>query len=173
SDYGPGSSSGPGIGKWLKEWFGPKQPPAAAPAPPPPASINLAPYANKAPGSYAFAYPVVTSPENTETYPKAADNPVKVTREEPVSTFSADVDTASYGNVRRYLDRGALPPKDAVRVEELLNYFDYAYQGPKDATAPFASNVALYQTPWNKDTRILHIGIRGYDIAQEKRPKAN
>ena len=100
-------------------------------------------------------------------------NPVKLVAEEPVSTFSIDVDTASYAFVRRALNNGHLPRKDAVRVEEMINYFDYDYPLPKDRAAPFKPFVALFTTPWNRDTKLLHIGIKGYDIVDDKRPRSN
>jgi Ca-activated chloride channel family protein len=100
-------------------------------------------------------------------------NPVKVVTEEPVSTFSIDVDTASYAFVRRALNQGHLPQKDAVRVEELINYFDYDYESPLDTDAPFKPTVALYPTPWNPATRLLHIGIKGHEIQSRVRPRAN
>jgi Ca-activated chloride channel homolog len=111
--------------------------------------------------------------QNTERYPNATPNPVKITAQEPVSTFSADVDTASYANVRRYLNEGSLPPADAVRVEEMINYFDYHYAVPTDRSAPFQPTVAVYPSPWNKDTQILHIGIKGFDLPKTERPKTN
>jgi Ca-activated chloride channel homolog len=110
---------------------------------------------------------------NTERYEDVEINPVKVATEEPVSTFSIDVDTAAYANVRRFLRDGVLPPRDAVRVEEMVNYFDYAYALPEERTAPFATSVALMPTPWNAGTKLLHIGIKGYDIARSERPHAN
>jgi Ca-activated chloride channel family protein len=119
------------------------------------------------------AFAAIRSPQNTERYPNATPNAVKVVRDEPVSTFSADVDTASYANIRRFLNGGTLPPADAVRVEEMINYFDYAYATPKDRSAPFEPKVAVYPSPWNKDTQILHIGIKGFDLPQAERPRAN
>jgi Ca-activated chloride channel family protein len=98
---------------------------------------------------------------------------VKVTAQEPVSTFSIDVDTASYGVVRNALDDGALPPAQAVRVEEMVNYFDYAYPLPDSRKAPFKATLRVYPTPWNKNTQILHIGIKGFDLPKAKRPPAN
>ena len=111
--------------------------------------------------------------ENTEKYPDAKPNPVKIAAKEPVSTFSIDVDTAAYSNVRRYLNEGALPPADAVRVEEMINYFDYAYAMPRDRDTPFQPTVAVYPSPWNRATQILHIGIKGFDLPKAERPKAN
>ncbi len=84
------------------------------------------------------------------------------TRSEPVSTFSIDVDTASYTYVRRTLNEGWLPEPDAVRVEELINYFDYDYPAPTDAATPFKPTVQVYPTPWNAQTQIVQIGIKGY-----------
>lgn len=100
-------------------------------------------------------------------------NPVKVAAEEPVSTFSIDVDTASYAFVRRALNNGHLPQKDAVRIEEMINYFDYDYAVPKSRTKPFKPSVAVYPTPWNKDTRLLHIGIKGHDVTGSEKPRTN
>ena len=100
-------------------------------------------------------------------------NPVKVVAEEPVSTFSIDVDTASYAFVRASLNGGVLPQQDAVRVEELVNYFSYDYPGPESRETPFAANVSLLPTPWNDSTRLMHIGIRGYALDTGTAPRAN
>jgi len=100
-------------------------------------------------------------------------NPVKLVGEEPVSTFSIDVDTASYAFVRRQLNSGLLPQKDAVRVEELINYFEYDYPVPQDRSQPFKPTVAVYPTPWNEHTRLLHVGIKGYDIVPAEKPRSN
>ena len=117
--------------------------------------------------------PTYWQPSNTSKFPDAKPNSVKVTAEEPVSTFSIDVDTASYGVVRDALNNGALPPAGAVRIEEMVNYFDYAYPGPQNRKVPFKASVRVYPTPWNKDTKILHIGIKGFDIPRKERPRAN
>lgn len=100
-------------------------------------------------------------------------NPVKVVSEEPVSTFSIDVDTASYSFVRRALNNGFLPQKNSIRIEELINYFNYDYLLPADRAIPFRPTVTVFPTPWNPDTKLLHIGIKGFDIIKEKRPEAN
>jgi len=121
----------------------------------------------------AYTYAPNAFPQNTERYPGARPNAVKLTSQEPVSTFSLDVDTASYANVRRFLIQGTLPPVDAVRVEEMVNYFDYAYMLPRDRDVPFQPSVVVYPSPWNPDTQILHVGIKGYDIPRSERPKAN
>lgn len=112
-------------------------------------------------------------PPDTAQYQQTAPNPVMRTAEQPVSTFSLDVDTASYANVRRFLRHGQKPPRDAVRVEELVNYFPYDYPRPTDTAEPFRSTVTVLPTPWNKDTRLLHIGIKGYDIDRSERPRLN
>ncbi len=100
-------------------------------------------------------------------------NTVKLVSEAPVSTFSIDVDTASYAFVRRSLNNGHLPPKNAVRVEELINYFDYDYPLPEDRSVPFKPTVTVFPTPWNPDTKLLHIGIKGFDITPAQKPKSN
>ena len=100
-------------------------------------------------------------------------NPVKIAKDEPVSTFSVDVDTASYSFVRGSLSQNILPQKDAVRVEEMINYFPYDYAGPSDRTVPFKTNVSVFPTPWNPDTRLMHIGIRGFALNGQERPKSN
>ncbi|MEX1180524.1 MAG: VWA domain-containing protein [Cucumibacter sp.] len=90
------------------------------------------------------------------------DSGVISVADQPVSTFSIDVDTASYSYVRRALTDGFLPAADAVRVEEMINYFPYDYPEPESATVPFQPTVAVYPTPWNPDTQLLHVGIKGY-----------
>ena len=111
--------------------------------------------------------------ETRDRFEAATPNPVKKTTEEPVSTFSIDVDTASYAFVRRALNNGSLPPKNAVRIEELINYFDYDYPLPEDRSIPFKPTVAVFPTPWNPNTKLLHIGIKGFDIITQKRPRSN
>ncbi len=110
---------------------------------------------------------------NTEAFPEAAPNPLKITAETPVSTFSIDVDTASYSVVRSSLMRGQLPPKDAVRVEELINYFPYDYPAPDAGEAPFRPSVSTMTTPWNPDTQLVHIALQGQMPAVETRPPLN
>ncbi len=112
-------------------------------------------------------------PQNTEQYPDADPNPVKITAREPVSTFSVDVDTTSYSNMRRYLEDGILPPSDAVRIEEMINYFNYSYEMPSDRSQPFLPLTVVYPTPWNEETKILHVGIKGFDVPHSERPNAN
>ncbi len=102
-----------------------------------------------------------------------APNPVKRAVDEPVSTFSVDVDTASYSFCRRALQNGHMPPTNAIRIEEMINYFDYDYPLPADRSAPFMPTVSVFPTPWNQDTLLLHIGIKGFETVPEKRPGAN
>lgn len=116
---------------------------------------------------------IVIASEDRERYASLDDNPLKLVSEQPVSTFSIDVDTGSYANVRRFLNRGQLPPGDAVRVEEMLNYFSYDYAQPDGRDTPFAVTTELAVTPWNPDTRLVQIGIKGYEVAVEEIPAAN
>lgn len=115
----------------------------------------------------------VWEPVNRENYAHYDDNPVKRVVEHPVSTFSIDVDTGSYTNVRRMLKTGHLPPQDAVRAEELVNYFSYHYPARADAAAPFVMYKEIAPAPWNKDTYLLHIGIKGYELPRQQLPPAN
>ena len=112
-------------------------------------------------------------PTDREHYGHFDDNPVKRVVEAPVSTFSIDVDTGSYSNVRRFLNQGRLPVQDAVRVEEMINYFPYDYPLPKDKTRPFSVTTEIAPTPWNSHTHLLRIGLKGYDVAAKKLPPAN
>ncbi len=110
---------------------------------------------------------------NTENYAHRADNPVVLTAENPVSTFSIDVDTGSYSNVRRLLRSGVLPPADAVRAEEFINYFDYGYELPRSTDTPFSVTTEIAPAPWNPERRLLLVGIKGYEVPKEQIPAAN
>ena len=112
-------------------------------------------------------------PEERERFASADPNPVKAVATDPVSTFSADVDTASYSFVRRSLMSGSLPERDAVRVEEMINYFPYDWPGPETAETPFKATVTVTPTPWNKGTELLHIGIKGFETVKAEQPPAN
>ncbi len=101
------------------------------------------------------------------------ENSVIATSENPVSTFSVDVDTASYSFVRRMLNSGQLPEKDAVRSEELINYFDYAYPVPNDRKTPFATYTSVMDSPWKAGNKLIHIGIQGYQLAASEIPQSN
>lgn len=100
-------------------------------------------------------------------------NAIKQVKDEPVSTFSIDVDTASYSFVRSNLDNGTLPQKDAVRVEELINYFDYAYPLPTNKDEPFKASVAVKPSPWNEGRKLVAIGIKGFEIKKTEAPDSN
>ncbi len=109
---------------------------------------------------------------NTESYDHVEDNPFLEALSNPLSTFSIDVDTASYSNVRRFLNQGQLPPKGAVRIEEMVNYFDYKYQPPTDER-PFSTNVEIASCPWAEDHRLARIGLKGKVFEQKERPTVN
>ena len=105
----------------------------------------------------------VHHPAQSENYQNIDENGVKQVSLEPVSTFSIDVDTGSYTNTRRMLTQGYLPPADAVRIEEFVNYFDYEYDTPKNVEQPFSVNTALSVAPWNDQRHLLRIGLKGYE----------
>jgi Ca-activated chloride channel family protein len=111
--------------------------------------------------------------QGRERFDAAAPNPVRSVASEPVSTFSIDVDTASYAFVRRSLNQGRLPPKDAVRIEELINYFPYRYPLPERQETPFQPTVTVLPAPWNPGNKLVHIAIKGYDVVRTQRPRAN
>ena len=100
-------------------------------------------------------------------------NSLKLVNEEPVSTFSIDVDTASYAFMRASINNNVLPQKDAVRIEELINYFPYDYAAPQDKSEPFRAHVNVMPTPWNPMTKLVHIGIKGYELPQAEKPHSN
>jgi len=111
--------------------------------------------------------------KSRERFEKFSSNSAQSVIEKPVSTFSIDVDTASYAFVRKSLESGNLPNRNAVRVEEMINYFSYDYPAAKTVGQPFRPTVAIYPTPWNANTRLLHIGIKGYQITPDTRPRSN
>ncbi|MDW6020462.1 VWA domain-containing protein [Mesorhizobium sp. BAC0120] len=115
----------------------------------------------------------VQQPENRDRLQEFKANPVRSVATDPVSTFSIDVDTASYSFVRRSLKEGLLPQADTVRVEEMINYFPYDWKGPDSAATPFNATVTVMPTPWNAETRLMHVAIKGYDIAPTEKPKVN
>lgn len=127
--------------------------------------------------SESFAAGVVAEPmpqpmENTEAFANADANPVKVTAEEPVSTFSIDVDTASYATVRSSLNAGYMPDPASVRIEEMVNYFPYAYPKPEGDQA-FRPTITVMPTPWNPNTRLVNIAIQGSVPQVKNRPALN
>lgn len=137
------------------------------------AEVQLQPMPAAAPIA-ATAMDAMAVPPDTsnERYGQVNDNPVKRVAEAPVSTFSVDVDTGSYSNVRRMLNAGALPPSDAVRVEELINYFPYDYAQPRDGR-PFAVHTQMAPAPWNAERVLLRVAIKGQDVAKQSLPPAN
>ncbi|MEM1051755.1 MAG: VWA domain-containing protein [Pseudomonadota bacterium] len=172
---------------------------AVAPPPPPPPPPPSAPEADQsiivtgqsiarsnmeslAPKAIVSAEPrqgfyappvIVPSDPGRERYDGEEVSPVKLTSAEPVSTFSVDVDTGAYANMRRFLRQGSLPPRDAVRTEEMINYFRYDYAKPTGRQTPFTTNIDVAKTPWNDDTYLMRVGLRGYDIARDERPPSN
>jgi len=110
---------------------------------------------------------------NNEEYNDIIENTPKSPFREPLSTFSIDVDRASYSNVRRYINDGNLPPADAVRIEEMINYFNYDYPAPEKKSRPFKAYTELMKCPWNENSKLLHIGIQGRKIEMDNLPSSN
>ena len=135
-------------------------------------SARPAPMASFAAMPAPESYPQGYRDEQREQYQALADNPIHSVAEAPVSTFSADVDTGAYANVRRLLNQGRLPPEGAVRLEEMVNYFPYNYALPSDGS-PFGVTTELAATPWNQHTRLLRIGIKASDRAVAELAPAN
>ncbi|MCP8884578.1 von Willebrand factor type A domain-containing protein [Devosia sp. XJ19-1] len=130
----------------------------------PMASKSTAPAGGMALDSAAnFAPPSQVTQPSGDAFASFAEQRLKLAAEEPVSTFSLDVDTASYAYTRRMLEDGYLPERDAVRIEELINYFPYDYPAATSAEVPFQPTLSLYPTPWNANTQILQIGIKGFE----------
>ncbi|PXX96218.1 hypothetical protein DF185_20435 [Marinifilum breve] len=121
---------------------------------------------------HAMAFCEYDMDYNTEGYSTINENNYKNTVESPVSTFSIDVDAASYSNVRRFLTNGEKPPIDAIRIEEMINYFNYHYEQPK-GEHPFAIHHEIAECPWNNDNLLLHIGLQGKKIEAENLPASN
>ncbi len=143
----------------------------AALAPPPPPSVP-------APVVMARIAPKVMAPPpyhdvGRDRFTAIRENPFKLVREEPVSTFSLDVDTASYSFMRASLNRNVLPQPDAVRTEEMVNYFPYDYAPARSAAAPFNTNIAVFPSPWSPGRLLVRIGVKGYELPRASRPRAN
>ncbi|HEX5654098.1 MAG TPA: von Willebrand factor type A domain-containing protein, partial [Chitinophagaceae bacterium] len=109
---------------------------------------------------------------NTEDYDHIIENRFLAANQNPLSTFSIDVDEASYSNVRRYLENGAMAPAGAVRIEEMINYFDYEYKKPQNGD-PFTINTEIAPCPWNQQHLLVHIGLQGKEIPVENLPPSN
>ena len=133
-----------------------------APPPPPP----------PAPGMYQTWAPPYHD-VGRDKFTTTSENPFKIVREEPVSTFSIDVDTASYSWVRGQLNQNVLPQPASVRTEELVNYFPYDYAGPKGTAQPFSTNVSVMPSPWSPGRKLVRIGIKGFSVHKATRPRAN
>lgn len=117
--------------------------------------------------------PHLEAKHNTETYDHIADNPFLAVKQNPLSTFSIDVDTAAYSIMRRFLaQNNQLPPKGSVRIEEMVNYFSYDYQQPTGED-PFSVNLEVAGCPWKPEHRLLRVGLKGKEIAKDKRPASN
>ena len=133
-----------------------------APPPPPPAAPGM--------------YPAWSPPYHDvgrDKFSHVDENPFKIVQEAPVSTFSIDVDTASYSWVRASLNQNVLPQPAAVRTEEMVNYFPYDYASPRSAEQPFSTNVSVFPSPWKEGRKLVRIGIKGYAINHSARPHAN
>ena len=122
--------------------------------------------------SYSYEYEMQDQPSNTEEYDGINENVFHGALQNPLSTFSIDVDAASYSNIRRFIHLGQRPPKDAVRIEEMINYFDYDYPQPK-GDDPFSINTEISVAPWNPKHKLVHIGLQGKNIPKENLPACN
>ena len=181
----PAAAKGPGFKRGIKHEIAMGD---SAPAPAPQRAMKNVPaagLANPTPAVAAEAAPndavarfgiggtVITAPENTEKYAHHDINPVQRTADNPVSTFSIDIDTGSYSNVRRMIEKeNRLPPADAVRIEEIINYFAYHYPLPTDGK-PFAVHTETVDSPWQADAKLIRIGVQAADLDPDKRPPAN
>ena len=153
--------------------------PPPPPSPPPPpgyvAQESISLTGSRAVAADAYYAPPVVVPTDPgrERYDGEEVSPVRLTSAEPVSTFSVDVDTGAYANARRFISQGLVPPRDAVRTEEMINYFRYDYDAPASRDVPFSVTTDVARSPWNEDTYLMRIGLRGYDIERDERPPAN
>ncbi|AEV98407.1 hypothetical protein A4D02_22355 [Niastella koreensis] len=145
--------------------------------PPPPAATT----APQAPATIESPQPRIADDKdevekpaefNTEDYDHIVENKFLTARQNPLSTFSIDVDEAAYSNVRRYINNGSMPPAGAVRIEEMINYFDYSYPQPQ-SDVPFSVNTELSECPWSPQHRLVHIGLQGQEIQVQNLPNAN
>ena len=134
-----------------------------APPPPPP----------PAPGVYASTWTPSYHDQGRDKFTSVVENAFKIAREEPVSTFSIDVDTASYAWVRASLNGNTLPQPASVRTEEMINYFPYDYAVPRRTDQPFSTNVSVMPSPWSPGRKLVRIGIKGYALQRATRPRAN
>jgi Ca-activated chloride channel family protein len=140
-------------------------------APPPPV-MNMSRYSARA-APEPQPYPPYYQDVGRDKFTATDQNAFKIVKEEPVSTFSLDVDTASYSFVRASLNQNTLPQPAAVRTEEMVNYFPYDYAPAAGATQPFSTNVAVFPSPWTPGRKLVRIGVKGYEIGRRTRPRAN
>lgn len=145
----------------------------AAPGAFPPPSKRRMPASRVRALAIADAIRAPSAPTNRDRFAPIEDNGVESVEENPVSTFSIDVDSGSYAMVRRWLNEGRLPPTDAVRIEELVNYFDYEYPAKPVDHRPFSITTEVSRTPWNRNSHLVHIGIKGRENRNSERPAAN
>ena len=131
-------------------------------------------------GHFSYSFPIVAG-EGISSLPRRGanrfsefdDSPLKTVAENPVSTFSLDVDTSSYSFIRASLRQGSLLDPNAVRTEELVNYFPYEYATPPKRELPFSTQLSIVPTPWNPGTQLLHVGIKGFELGRDATPRAN
>ena len=157
--------------------------PPAPPAPPAKAQRRLEVNGSRkasadrfayAPAPLPMAYGITVMPlPGVDKFPDAQANKSILVEEQPVSTFSTDVDTASYAFVRHQLNAGRVPPAAAVRVEEMVNYFPYSYVRPFSRTQPFAVTTEVMPSPWKAENQLLHIAVRGFDLKAAEQPPMN
>ena len=158
-----GGGVGGGVAGGVVAGVGPASPAAAAPSP---AIDSLTRF--RSDGAVYFPRP----PIGTESYARVAENNFVRASQEPLATFSIDVDTASYSNVRRFLNMNQLPPADAVRIEELVNYFTYDYPRPS-GVRPIGASMEVADAPWNSAHRLVRIGVKARDVDTKQRPPSN
>ncbi len=145
------------------------------PGPPPPGWLAERARRQRNPGQssrYHYEDDGANANAFDESYDTVRDNPFRQVTQAPLSTFSIDVDTASYANMRRFLTQRQRPPANSVRIEEFINYFKYDYVPPRDA-APFTANVEVASAPWRPEHRLVRIGLKGREIAKADRPASN
>lgn len=146
---------------------------SVSPAPPPPPS----PVMMMAPQAMSRAYDIPGPPRyrdvGRDRFTATKQNPFKLVREEPVSTLSLDVDTASYSFVRAALNNNVLPQPDAVRTEEMVNYFPYDYAPARSAIEPFSTHIATFPNPWTAGHLLVRVAVKGYELPRATRPRAN
>lgn len=151
----------------------PNEPAPPPPPPPPPVPAPVMMMSAQRIGMPLPSHAPPFSMTGRDRFTPIKQNAFQRVAEAPVSTFSLDVDTASYAFVRASLNRGTLPPRDAVRTEELVNYFPYDYAPAKSAAEPFSTDLSVFPSPWAPGRLIVRVGVRGYDLTRTTRPRAN